>query len=255
MKLGILQGRLSPPFLNKIQEFPPYWSGEFLLLEECDLVGIEWIMTKNKFRFNPFLHFDLSELPILSVCCDNMIDTNFYDDGFQQKNLIPILDSCIKNKINKVVIPLLEDSSIVNLKIAEKFFRNIKDIAEKYKEIEFCFEFECDVEHILNFIRDIDNFYITYDTGNLTSYYGEKINHDYNIKLLNDKIKNVHIKDRTFNSKSVFFGLGDTNFKEIFDSLKFINYNDNIILQLCRENDSNELNYIKNNVVKIKSFI
>lgn len=255
MKLGILQGRLSVPLQNKIQEFPPRWKEEFLLLNECGLTGIEWIFTKNKFKFNPFLHFDLSNLPILSVCCDNLIDDNFYKIDFLKKNLLPILESCRKNKVTKVVIPLLEESSIDNGEKAKIFFENISFLTENYNDIEFCFEFECDVEYILSFILQRDNFYVTYDTGNITSYYGKNVNHSYNINLLGKKIKNVHIKDRTFNSKSVFFGFGDTNFQDIFDSLRFLDYNDNIILQLCRENEGNESNYIKNNLSKIKKLI
>ena len=68
-------------------------------------------------------------------------------------------------------------------------------------------------------IIDINsNLFVTYDTGNITSY---GLNHKDYILTLKDKINQVHIKDRIINPlETVEPTKGDTDFKLIFDCLK-----------------------------------
>jgi len=256
MKVGILQGRLSKPFNKKMQEFPSNtWKSEFNVLNIIGLNGIEWLITPNNNLNNPI--FFESNLPsnILSVCVDTMINNSFYKYEFMNQNLVPVLDKMVELNLSKIVIPLLEDSSVENEYIRYEFLKNIIPISEKYPYINFCFEFECNKEIIIDVVNKKDNFFITYDTGNFTSTYKEKIDHKDLISFFGSKIKNVHFKDRTFNGKTKHFGLGDTDFKTIIDSLKNINYIDNIILQLARDVDGDEINYIKNTYKKIKTLL
>ena len=107
----------------------------------------------------------------------------------------------------------------------------------------------------MDIVSKKDNFYITYDTGNFTSTYKKKINHEELIEFFGSKIKNVHFKDRTYDGQTKHFGLGNTDFKTIIDILKKNNYHDNIILQLARDVDGDEINYIKNTYNKIKELL
>ena len=243
MNLGVLQGRLSPPVEGLMQEFPfTTWENEFSFLSKCDLKGIEWIITNKP---NPFFTKELSKFPILSVCTDNIISSFFTQPYFLEKELVPILEKMELHKIKNVVIPLLEKSSITSSLSRKLFIESILPIADKFSNLNFCFEFECKIEDILELVNQRDNFYVTYDTGNITSFYGDSVDHSSLIKQLGNKIKNVHIKDRTFKAETVPFLLGDTNFTDIFSSLKSVNYTGNYILQLCREKPNNELDYMK----------
>jgi len=256
MKLGILQGRLSIPVQGHIQEFPYLtWKQEFDNLDDLGLIGIEWLITPNTNHNNPL--FKEVKLPknILSVCVDTMVNSQFYDKEFMEVNLIPVLNKMTNSNLTKVVIPLLESSSIENSKTRYNFLKNITDISEQYPMIDFCFEFECKKEIIKEIVDLKDNFFITYDTGNFTSTYKEKVNHGELISYFNRKIKNIHFKDRTYDGKTKNFGDGNTNFIEIIDSLKKINYNENIILQLARGKDGDEINYIKEIVSKITKIL
>jgi hexulose-6-phosphate isomerase len=188
----------------------------------------------------------------MSVCVDTMVNKSFYNQDFINKNLIPVLDRMSVLNVNKVVIPLLEDSSVDDPLIREEFLKNIIPIGEKYSFIEFCFEFESNKEIVLDVVSKKSNFFITYDTGNFTSHYKQKINHEDLILSFGDKIKNVHIKDRTYNSISKKFSFGDTDFMTIFKTLKKINYSDNFILQLCRDSEGDEKKYIEETYKKIK---
>jgi L-ribulose-5-phosphate 3-epimerase len=256
MKIGILQGRLSKPIDNKMQEFPiDTWENEFNHIKHIGILGIEWLITPKDNLTNPF--FTNNNLPknILSVCVDTMVNTNFYKKKFLNKNLIPVLNRMTELKIKKVVIPLLEDSSVTDISIRYKFLKNFVPISVKYPNIDFCFEFECKKEIVMKIVNRMDNFFITYDTGNFTSFYKENINHQELIQYFGNKIKNIHIKDRNYQGETKLFGFGDTNFKVIFEILKKINYNENVILQLAREVECNEVNYISETLKKINKII
>lgn len=256
MNFGILQGRLSKPVNGKIQEFPLNdWLVEFNNLPKVEISGIEWIITPKDYLTNPFFKEDKLPPNIFSVCVDTMISSSFYKVDFMSQNLIPVLDRVVVLGLTKVVIPLLENSSVIDDTIRHEFLKNFIPISEKYTNIDFCFEFECHKEIVMDVVNKKDNFYITYDTGNFTSTYGEKINHEELIDFFGTKIKNVHFKDRTYDGQTRPFGLGNTDFKVIIDSLKKNNYNDNIILQLARGVDGDEINYIKNTYNKIKELL
>ena len=256
MIFGVLQGRLSKPVNGKMQEFPiNNWDKEFHSLHQIGLSGIEWLITPVDNLTNPFFTEQTLPSNIISVCIDTMVSNSFYKLEFMNENLVPVLNRMKELGLYKIVIPLLEDSSVENVYIRYEFLKNIIPISENYPSINFCFEFECDKEIVMDVVSKKDNFFITYDTGNFTSTYKEKIDHKELINYFGSKIKNVHFKDRTFNGETKHFGLGDTDFKTIIDSLKNINYTDNIILQLARDVDGDEINYIKNTYQKIKTLL
>jgi hexulose-6-phosphate isomerase len=256
MIFGTLQGRLSEPIDKKMQEFPSNtWKNEFENLTDVGLSGIEWLITVNYNLNNPL--FNEPNLPsnILSVCVDTMVNTSFYKNEFMNQNLVPVLNKMVELNLNKIIIPLLEDSSVEDNYIRHEFLKNIIPLSIKYPKINFCFEFECVKEIVMEVVNTRNNFFITYDTGNFTSTYKEKIDHKELINYFGSKIKNVHFKDRTYNGETRHFGLGNTDFKTILDSLKHINYTDNIILQLARGVNGDEINYIKNTYNKIKKLL
>ena len=55
MRLGILQGRLSPPVGGEYQEFPVEWKRELLHIRDLRLQGMEWLVTKRMFNKKPTL--------------------------------------------------------------------------------------------------------------------------------------------------------------------------------------------------------
>lgn len=256
MNIGILQGRLSSSVNNKMQEFPrDTWKEEFDVLDSIGLSGIEWLLTPNDNLTNPFFTQDNLPKNILSVCVDTMVNENFYTEKFLSDNLIPVLNRMTEIGINKVVIPLLEKSSVSDIKIREKFLSNITPISLTYPNIMFCFEFECEKEIVMEVVSKMNNFFMTYDTGNFTSFYKESVNHKDLISYFGNKIKNIHIKDRDYKGQTKLFGLGDTDFTIIFDMIRNINYTENIILQLSREIDGNEIQYMTKTLEKIKKMI
>lgn len=244
MKLGIIQGRLSPPVNSHMQEFPENWEREFALLPVLGLTHIEWIITASSWKKNPL--FDskacLRGLPISSICVDAVIDERFYNGVFLSDRLSPVCNAAIKNNIFVVTIPLLDESNAENEEKREEFIRNICGIADRFPQMIFSFETELAIPKIEEIINAHPNFFITYDTGNATSY---GIDHYKFIEKFSDKITSVHLKDRTSKRESKPPGEGETPFMKIFNLLKRNNYRGYFTMQLARGETGKEIETIK----------
>ena len=90
MKIGIIQGRLSPPN-EGFQECPEDWKREFNLLGALDLNHIEWIVTKETYDFNPIHTENLKKYPRYSaVDVINEREARTLEPGidFKNKNIV-----------------------------------------------------------------------------------------------------------------------------------------------------------------------
>ena len=251
MRIGIIQGRLSPP-VEGFQECPVDWKREFDLLRSLNLTHIEWIVTKEKFESNPIHNVDLNGYPISSVCADFMVDENFVDSKYLNIYLKPICEMVIHNNIECLTIPLLEKSSVVDDNIRDEFIKVIYPYLNDYTDIKFLLESELGVSELKNILSISDDLGITYDTGNITSF---GLNHELYIESFRDDIIQVHIKDRIINPlETVVPGTGDTDFNLIFTILKSINYDGIYTLQTVRENNGDEVETIKKHKQIIEGF-
>ena len=250
MKIGIIQGRLSPPN-EGFQECPVDWKREFNLLGALDLNHIEWIVTKETYDFNPIHTENLKKYPISSVCVDFMVDENFSDTKYLENYFKPICDLVRKNKIQCLTIPLLEKSSVVDDDIRDEFTKVIYSYFNEYTDIKFLIEAELGIDELKSLLIS-DNLGITYDTGNITSF---GLDHELYIDSFRTDINQVHIKDRVRDTlETVIPGEGDTDFSLIFNKLKSINYDGLYTLQTARENDGDEVETIQKHKQIIEGF-
>ena len=244
MNLGVLQGRLQPPENGHIQEFPTRWFSEFKLLKDLGLQCLEWIITRSSASSNPVLsnNYNFVGFPISSICVDHIIDKQIQEIGFLEENLEPVCKAAVKNKIPCITIPLLEESNMESTERRRKFCDAIESVGAEYPSLNFSFEAELGMLELSEIVYRRDNFYVTYDTGNITSY---GLDHAKYIENFATKINNVHIKDRTFAAQTVAPLTGDTDFKTIFKVLKQVDYQGPYILQTARGEDGLEKQTIK----------
>jgi L-ribulose-5-phosphate 3-epimerase len=236
MRVGIIQGRLSPPD-EGFQECPKDWKSEFDSLTELGLNHIEWIITKKSFIDNPFFIYDLIEYPIYTVCADNLVNERIDDEAFMQVSLNPICKAAIRNNVKYITIPLLEESSLQDEQKRLRFKKILRGFAEQYPNIHFSLEAELEAKKLLDIVAVAPNVHVTYDTGNITSC---GFDHEEYIDAISERISNVHLKDRTMDGNTVIPGSGRTNFKLIFDKLKDIGYSGVFTLQTARETPGEE---------------
>ena len=86
----------------------------------------------------------------------------------------------------------------------------------------------------MSFINEVNSprVGICYDIGNCTSY---GFNCPEEIRLLGDKIFEIHLKDRKIGGdRSMLLGTGDADFEDCFSALKEIGYKGNYVLQAWR---------------------
>lgn len=241
MQLGIVQGRLLKPVDNKVQEFPANWEEEFDLIKKIDLHHIEWCITKKSFANNVLdLNIQKYSKYISSICCDNIIDVRVFSKDFLEEQLVPVCKFALRNDIKSITLPLLEDSKIDNC--VDEFIYNIVKISNDY-ELNFTFELESPYSVAKTLCQASNKFFLTYDTGNLTSC---GYNHVEYIDNCCEFISTVHLKDRTVNPvASVPPTTGDTDFNLIFATLKKNKYNGHFTIQTSRGPVGDELVTIK----------
>jgi len=138
MKLGIIQGRLSKPINDSIQEFPKdTWENEFKILNNLGLSHIEWIVTKKSFSENIFKeNIKKYSSYISSICCDHIIDNNIIYLDYLNEQLSPICEWALKNNVNSINIPLLEESKITE-ENKESLYKTLNIFSKKYKNLFF----------------------------------------------------------------------------------------------------------------------
>ena len=233
-----MQGRLvKREIKSRMQSFPwKNWKKEFKLLDQLDVRYLEWTLDYKNFFINP-INTKKGCNEILKLKKKYKINLNSLTaDFFMQKpifkkkfknfevNILNKINHLIKNcnlvGIKYIVLPLVDKSSIKNkneMKNLVFFLKKIELTLKKYK-VKILFESDFEPSKLLSFIKKINNKYfgINYDTGNSTA-----LKYDFNKEMNYYKfIKNVHLKDRSFNGSSKKFGSGNTNFKEIINFFK-----------------------------------
>tara|TARA_Y100000816_G_scaffold61671_1_gene40675 strand:+ start:36 stop:872 length:837 start_codon:yes stop_codon:yes gene_type:complete len=268
-KLGIMQGRLSPIYNNKIQSFPTHhWFKEFKKIKELNLRLMEWTLDHNKILKNPInTNIGIKKIiqlkkkyriKIESLTGDCFMQKPFWKEkGYKKENLINILKLIINNSskvgIKKIILPLVDNGSINNnlhYKVLVFSLRKIIPLLKKNNQ-QILFELNFNPKKALKFIKKFDKKYfgINYDIGNSSSL---GFRPEDEIKTYGHYIKNVHIKDRYFKGTTVRLGEGNANFNEVFVNLKKKKYDGNFILQTARSTKglhkkeiSMNLNFIK----------
>jgi L-ribulose-5-phosphate 3-epimerase len=240
MKLGIMQGRLSAPVNGRMQEFPEDWEREFVILKDLGLNHIEWLITKNSWLSNPIMKNikHVEKFPISFICLDTLVDKRISNLDFLSEKLGMLCEKVSDTSMKNLTIPLLEESNMEDDKKREKFCRLIKKYGMRFPTINFSFEAELQKEKLLEIVSLCDNFFVTYDTGNMTSY---GVDHLEYIDFFKHKINNIHLKDRTVDAATVNPLTGDTDFDLIFNSLEKIGYNGVMTMQTARSMTGEEI--------------
>jgi L-ribulose-5-phosphate 3-epimerase len=261
LKLGFMQGRLSPKVRNQIQAFPfSNWKNELKIANNLSFKIMEWTIDDFNFHKNPIMNLKgLNEIKALkkkqkieinSITCDFLMQDNFYKkkiiDKKKKNNFLKFLNHCSQIKIKTIVVPLVDKSSIKNL-VEEKniisFFSSFKTFLKK-KRMNVAFESDFNPERLKKFIKKFDPkvFGINYDIGNSAG-----LNYSYKSEMnaYFRKIKNVHIKDKNKENITVPLFSGKAKILEIMSYMLKNGYKGNFILQPARSK-FDHVNMIKN---------
>ena len=235
IRYGMVQGRLtqSPP--NRLQWFPQdSWEDEFVTAAE---LGVDYIELISETKHNPknpiWSKNGLSkiqelvlenDLTLHALCNDFIIENSLLDHKVIQQNLDLINQGKVLG-VEKFVMPLFEKSEL-NSNNMNDFIEPIRLVAKAAQDNNMltCLETILTGNELLQLIRLIGLPFVkvVYDTGNRVAF-GHDLPHD--IRLLNDQIAHVHIKDKNSNNQNTLLGTGLVDFEQVFSALDDINYN------------------------------
>lgn len=258
--IGFIQGRLVDQVYDRIQAFPlTSWKEEIKLALENDFNLMEWTIDYDFFYENPIFNdndkqFFLKQnnFNVNSITLDFSMHVPFWKcAGSLRKEVInrhiKLIESISDTDINILVIPLVDNGSIENVKQEKNLIEGLIDITKYLRRHNKKIAFESDFPpNILKkFINKFDEeFYgINYDTGNSAAL-GYDLEQE--IDCYGDKIINIHIKDRIYKGNTVNLGSGSYDFKTFFNYFHDMSYAGNIILQTARHKNRHLQTLIKN---------
>ncbi len=274
--LGIMQGRLTPMKGRGIQFFPfDEWEEEFYLAKELRLNEIEWIFDYEMYDKNPLWTSNgrskIKEVikengvKVNSVCWDYFMrrpcykySEKEYEDVFRENISFFRKTITAMKEIGAglIEIPMVDNSSVKSDYEKIRAMELIRQFCDIAKELNIRVGLETDFPPIefRNFLDEMgkENLAANYDSGNSS---GLGYHHEKEIISLNDKIFNVHIKDRICGGGTVKLGTGNADFEQIFESLKRIGYKNSFILQAARGEEEQEKETIEAQIKFVKKYI
>ena len=273
MKIGLMQGRLSEPTSDKIQEFPwNSWKEEFQRLELIDLHLLEWTLDLKGLYENPFMtptgHKEIKELSkqhsirVESVTLDCFLEGPLHRNHpetlakCEMRDLVAVAENASHLGVGIGVLPLVAESGRDDCETLRGLFSKLAAVEDTFVELNFQIALECEfdtetIHWISQEIRELRHVGFNFDTGNSASLGNDPIEE---LSIYGDKLFNVHIKDRKLKGKTVPLGQGNAEFEAISRCLKELNYNGNMILQAARQQRGQEMDTISSYLRFCESF-
>lgn len=250
MKIGIVQGRITPSG-GMLQKFPDrLWPKELSLAHDIGFDYVEWLADSNCNEENPVwsgknldeVASGIKESGLIpySICIDHIMSRPLTDEDASKRessyqDLVSIIQNAHKFGVKKIVLPFLEGASVRD---NEKKISELRLVLQKMNQdlarndFIFCLETDLSVQEHSQLLSDLPhNIGICYDTGNRT-FFGYSPKDE--ILILAERIFHVHVKDKTIDGKNVMLGEGAVNFEETFSALHDAGYAGAFTLETSR---------------------
>jgi len=235
--IGIMQGRILPKFVDRLQVFPiDTWEEELVATENIGFQHIELLWdSKQDIKKAKGLMNNVSELPQLhapSMCIDSICNYTSAKDILNE--ILDVLDTFKQDTPGILVVPLLGKATINTIfKLKELIDKigahKIWNLLQKYN-VKLALELDMPSSEIIKAIEfsNPNLIGICLDSGNLWHYSNNPIE---DMQILSNRIIHVHIKDRDKTGENVLLGDGLVDFHKFSKVLKDIGYSDLITLE------------------------
>ena len=248
MRIGIMQGRLSPPRPGRLQAFPwPSWESEFEQAAACGFDSIEWLIEADRHEENPILSAAGIEQirarvaatgpTVSSLCADYFMAHPFFRvSSVERARSVDMLQTLVVHAaeagIRTLLVPVLEEAELrteAEKAILIDALREPLALARS-RGVRIGLETELPAGEYRALVERAGDpaLGVYYDTGNATAK-GFDIGAD--IGTLGPYLCGVHIKDRARGGTSVWLGCGDADFANFFDALAKTGYAEAVVLQ------------------------
>lgn len=247
-RIGILQGRLLPKSLNRLQVFPSEtWEMEFEVVRECGFSTFELLFDIEAYDKNPLMYREGREriaqlskeagLPITSICADFFQRYGFFGNsrGVRESNVAKLerlIESCSVVGGKMILIPFFEATEIKSSEDKPGVIGVIEAVSEQLERygINLGLETTLPAPELIRLMEDIGhpNIKVYYDLGNSVPLGYDAAEE---IRQLSQWIGGIHVKDRDADGVNVVLGTGLVDFEGCFQALEDINYRGVYILE------------------------
>jgi L-ribulose-5-phosphate 3-epimerase len=248
LRIGVIQGRLSPRPPGKLQEFP--WHGyraEFTAAARLGFHSIEWIFEAPRFEENPIWTLAGREeirqliaesgVRVQSVCADYFMQRKLAGEQPAELTrnrdvLAQLIVAAHAIGADRILIPLLETSAIATPQLEREVVASLRAAAPLAEQhgVTLGLEMEIAGAEYARIVRSVASPRVRayYDTGNCTAA-GVDIARD--ILAVLPVLHAVHVKDRVRGGGSKPLGTGDANFSGFFPALLKAGFRGDFVLQ------------------------
>lgn len=258
IEVGIMHGRLTPPFEGRFQAFPANsWRQEFHNAKAAGLSCIEWIYEKPHEDDNPLGTNDgVAEIRALanetgvrvsSICADYYMEERLIgDDASVNQSVADHLRWLIGRAgtlgVAYIVLPFVDSSSLKDDEQITALTNLLRDIApDAHKaDVELHLETDLPPKTFRALLDKVDNdaIRVNFDIGNSAALGYDP---EEELTLLAPYLGSVHVKDRVFGGGTVSLGSGNADFETCFRKITEANFERWFILQVARGDDGDEV--------------
>jgi L-ribulose-5-phosphate 3-epimerase len=248
LRVGVMQGRLSPRPAGKLQEFPRRsYAGEFEKAARIGFHSIEWIFEAPGFEQNPLWSptgraeirslIAESGVRVQSVCADYFMLHRLAGEAEAARAehcevLIQLIGAAHEVGADRILLPLLETSAVDTPELQREVVASLRHVAPVAEQLGVTLGLELEIPGAAyaRLIEEVSCSHVRayYDTGNSTAQ-GLDIAQD--IEPLLPWLCAVHVKDRVCGGGSRPLGTGDANFQGFFPRLLGAGFCGDFVLQ------------------------
>lgn len=274
-RLGVMQGRLSPPEEGRFQSFPRRsWRAEFGKARAAGLEYIEWIHDEYGRSENPiFSAAGLAELDALkqehgmatpALCGDWFMDFPLVrctdeERSERERHLHELIPVAARIGATRIVLPFVDQSRMTTE--AEKqtviyALERALPVAER-QGVELHLEADFGPAEFREFLQRIVHrmLKVNWDSGN-SSGLGFVASEEF--AAYGERIGSVHIKDRYRRPEGGVetrpLGTGSADFEDVFRAIRSIGYAGGLTLQVARGEANDEVNFIRGQIETLRQY-
>ncbi|MCD4781597.1 MAG: sugar phosphate isomerase/epimerase [Candidatus Omnitrophica bacterium] len=246
--IGIMQGRILPKRLDRLQLFPDRtWEEELSKAKELGFSCVELLYdkelvcrtmlsdNKRSGRLWEYLNKEMRRVVFKSTCLDYFTGISLLDrKSFFCSEIVAIIEELKKSSIKIFVLPFFDENMIHSQdefrQVLQILQDNNLDCLARSNDVALALELCLPAHQVRNSMDAyaFTNIKICYDTGNAraSGYIPEE-----EIIELSGLIGHVHIKDRNVGGPNVPLGSGAVNFNACLEALQRIRYDGLMILE------------------------
>jgi hexulose-6-phosphate isomerase len=271
-RIGIMQGRLTPPSVGRFQCFPRNdWRAEFPRAAEAGLAAIEWIFDEYGEDANPIVteagiaavkaESQRWGIDVASLCADWFMDRPLVRIGPAERTerlekLAWLLRRCQLLGVGRVVLPFVDVSRIDSEQDFEDVVSGLRAVLPVAEEtgVEVHLETSLPPSRFAALLARLEHPLVkaNYDSGNSASL-GYDVREEF--AAYGGRVGSVHVKDRVRGGGTVPLGTGHVDFPAFFDCLKQIRYGRDLILQVARGVPGEEVRWARENCAFVARYL